>query len=264
VLGDAGVGKSRLVHEFTCGLDGRATILHGQCLPYGEGITYWPLAEVVREMIRLEGPADAEPSSATIAALLPGEEKAAHIGGLIAETLGLGDSGAVISEETFWAVRKLFESLARRRPLVVVFDDLQWAEPTFVELVDYLAEHSRDAPILLLCLARPEVFDSHPHWGGGKLNAGSMKLEPLNDDDCRRLIANRARQGSLPERVERRIAEAADGNALFAEELLAMLVDRKLLVWDEERWVVADDLADLSRACRRASPSRATGTQRRE
>jgi len=245
VLGAAGVGKSRLVQEFVAELGADARVLHGRCLPYGEGITYWPLAEVVREIVRTEGSADAEPSSAAIAELLQGEEKADLIAELISEALGLGGAGAGIGEETFWAVRKLLEGLAHRRPLVVVFDDLHWAEPTFIQLVDHLAQLSREAPILLLCMARPEVFDSHPSWGGGKLNAASMLLEPLNDSDCRRLITNLLGRGPLPAEVETRIADAADGNALFAEELLAMLVDDGLLAWDDGRWVAADDLGDL-------------------
>ncbi len=143
-------------------------MLQGHCLPYGEGITYWPLTEVVREILRSEGPADAESPGAALAELLPGEPKAALIGELISDALGLGPGGAAgTGEATSWAVRRLFEALAQRRPLVIVFDDLQWAEPTFLGLLEYLAELSRDAPILLLCLARPELFDSHPGWGGG-------------------------------------------------------------------------------------------------
>ena len=114
-----------------------------------------------------------------------------------------------------------------------------------MRLVDHVGELSRDAPILLLCMARPEVFDSHPGWGGGKLHAASMLLEPLNDEDCRRLIANLVGRGPLPADVETRIAAAADGNALFAEELLAMLVDDELLAWRDDHWVVAGDLRDL-------------------
>jgi predicted ATPase/class 3 adenylate cyclase len=245
VLGPAGIGKSRLVEEFVGEVGADATVLRGRCLPYGEGITYWPLTEVVREMVRTEESGDAEPSSAAIAELLPGEEKAVLIAELVSEALGIGGTGAGTGEATFWAVRKLFEALARRRPLVVVLDDLQWAEPTFIELVDYLAELSRDAPILLLCMARPEIFDRHPGWGGGKLNAAAMLLEPLDDGDCRRLIGNLLGRGPLPADAETRIAEAADGNPLFAEELLAMLVDEELLAWDDGRWVAADHLLDL-------------------
>jgi predicted ATPase/class 3 adenylate cyclase len=244
VLGSAGVGKSRLVQEFIGEIGAVATVLHGRCLPYGEGITYWPLAEVVREIVRTEG-AGAESPSAALAELLPGEERAVLIAELITEALGLGGTGASTGEETFWAVRKLLEALAHRRPLVVVFDDLHWAEPTFIELVDYLAGLSRDAPILLLCMARPEMFDRYPGWGGGQLNAASILLEPLNDGDCRRLIANLVGRGPLPADVETRIAEAADGNALFAEEWVAMLFDDELLAWDDGRWAASPDILEL-------------------
>ncbi|HET6170980.1 MAG TPA: adenylate/guanylate cyclase domain-containing protein [Gaiellales bacterium] len=245
VLGSAGIGKSRLVQEFVGEIGVDATVLHGQCLPYGEGITYWPLTEVVREIVRTQQSPAAEVSSAAIAELLPDEPKAVLIGELISEAIGLGGSRAGSGEATSWAVRRLFEALAQRRPLVVVFDDLQWAEPTFIELVDYLADLSRDAPILLLCMARPEIFDNYPGWGGGKLNAASMLLEPLDDGDSRKLIANLLGRGTLPAEVEARIAEAAGGNALFAEELLAMLVDDQLLAWHDGRWLAAGDLLEL-------------------
>ena len=180
VLGPAGIGKSRLIQEFVDELGAEATVLHGHCLPYGEGITYWPLTEVVREILRTQGSSAPDSSSTAIAELLPGEEKAGLIGELIFEALGLGSSGSGTGEVTSWAVRKLFEGLARRRPLVIVFDDLQWAEPTFLGLVENLAELSQDAPILLLCMARPELFESHPGWGGGKRDAESLLLEPLD------------------------------------------------------------------------------------
>ena len=211
VLGEAGVGKSRLVQEFAREIGTDAMVLHGRCLPYGEGITYWPLLEVVRDIVRTEGPAEAEPSSAAIAALLEGEEKGGLIAELVSDALGLGGTSVVIGEQTFWAFRKLFESLAQRRPLVVVFDDLQWAEPTFIELVDYLADQSRDAPVLLLCMARPELFDNHPGWGGGKRHVATTSLEPLRDDDTRRLITNLLGGGPLPAEVEKRIADARRG-----------------------------------------------------
>ncbi|MFL6033777.1 MAG: BTAD domain-containing putative transcriptional regulator [Gaiellaceae bacterium] len=244
VLGDAGVGKSRLVQEFAREIGAEATVLHGRCLPYGEGITYWPLADVVRDIVNSEGSTNADPSPEAIAALLPHEERAGLIADLIAEALGLSGNVAG-SEQTFWAVRKLFESLAQTQPLVVVFDDLQWAEPTFLDLVDYLADHTRDAPLLLLCVARPELFDIRRGWGGGKRHATTTSLEPLGDDDARRLITNLLGGQPLPAEVQTRIADLAEGNALFTEELLAMLVDEKRLVREDTRWVVAGDLADL-------------------
>jgi len=242
VLGPAGIGKSRLVQEFVGEIGDEASVLTGHCLPYGEGITYWPLTEIVREILGPQATSDPETSSAAIADLLPGEEKAPLIAELILEALGLGSTGTGSGEATSWAVRKLFEALAQRRPLVVVFDDLQWAEPTFIDLVDYLAELSRGAPMLLICMARLELLDNYPDWAGGKLNATSLLLEPLNDGDCRKLIANLLGHGRLPPEAETQIAEAADGNALFAEELLAMLIDDELLAWDGERWVASGGL----------------------
>jgi predicted ATPase/class 3 adenylate cyclase len=245
LLGDAGVGKSRLVQEFATEVAADALVVYGRCLSYGDGITYWPLAEVVRDVVRSRV-ADAEPSQATIAAILEGDEKAALAAELIAEALGLGGSGGAVVEQSFWAFRKLFEALARHRPLVVVLDDLQWAESTLVELIDHVVDNTRGAPILLLCVARPDLLDSHPGWGGGKRHATTTSLEPLGDDDTRRLIGNLLGRGSLPTDVEGRIAATAEGNALFVEELLAMLVDERALEWDDGRWVVADDLAELT------------------
>ena len=144
VLGTAGVGKSRLVQEFVAALGDEVTVLKGRCLPYGEGVTYWPLAEVVRELARTAG-RSLEQSAAVIAAQLEGEEKAELIAERVTETLGLGGPGGGRSEETFWAVRKLFEALGRGRPLVVVFEDLQWAEPTFLDLVEHVADFSRES-----------------------------------------------------------------------------------------------------------------------
>ena len=244
VHGDAGVGKSRLVQEFVGELGGEATVAHGRCLSYGEGITYWPLAEVVQAILRGGRAADAEPTRASIAALLAGDDKADLVADLILDAVGVGSRGVAVAEETPWAVRKLFEALARRRPLVVVLDDLQWAEPTFVDLVDHVADLSRDAPILLLCLARSELFARYATWGGGKLNATSMQLRALDDEASRRLIANLVRHAPLPPAVETQIVRAAGGNPLFAEELWADVVDAKLLAWEHGAWVSAAELGD--------------------
>jgi class 3 adenylate cyclase/DNA-binding winged helix-turn-helix (wHTH) protein len=241
VLGAAGVGKSRLVREFAEGLGDEASVVGGRCLPYGEGITYWPLGEVVRGIV----PADAELSARAIAAHLVGEAKAEQIAAGVAEAVGVGALEGGTSEEIFWAARRLFEAVARRRPLVVVFDDLQWAEPTFLELVEHVADLSRGAPIMLLCLARPELLDTRPGWGGGKLNATSILLEPLGEDDTHELIGNLLSHATLPPETSARIAAATEGNPLFAEELLAMLIDDGLLSRDDGQWTVADELADL-------------------
>jgi predicted ATPase len=245
VLGAAGVGKSRLVHEFIGGLGDEGSVLRGRCLPYGEGITYWPLAEVVSDMTGAGGHGPAEQSVPAIAEQLADEPKADLVVAGVAEALGIGGSKGGTSEKIFWSVRRLFEAVARRQPLVVVFDDLQWAEPTFLDLVEHVADLSRDAPLVVLCMARPELLDARPGWGGGKLNATSILLEPLSEDETRELIANLLSQATLPHEVAVRIAEATEGNPLFAEQLLAMLIDEGLLRREDGHWTVADELADL-------------------
>ena len=245
VLGAAGVGKSRLVDDFVDGLGGRACVLRGRCLPYGEGITYWPLAEIVRDLIGAERDAREESSQEAIAAALADEPKAELIASVVADTVGLGGSPGATSEEIFWAVRRLFEGLARSRPLVIVVDDLQWAEQTFLDLVEHVADLARDAPVVLLCMARPELLEARPGWGGGKLNAASILLEPLGADESRQLVENLLSHASPAGEAAARIADACEGNPLFAEELLAMLIDDGLLRREEEQWVLLDERAEL-------------------
>jgi class 3 adenylate cyclase/predicted ATPase/DNA-binding winged helix-turn-helix (wHTH) protein len=240
VLGAAGVGKSRLVEDFVEGLGGRACVLRGRCLPYGEGITYWPLAEVVRDLIGGDGDA-----RAAIAAQLPDEPKAELIASVVTDTIGLGGSAGATSEEISWAVRRLFEALARSRPLVLVIDDLQWAEPTFLDLVEHVADLARDVPVVLLCMARPELLEACPGWGGGKMNAASILLEPLGADESRELVDNLLSHATASGEAAARIARACEGNPLFAEELLAMLIDDGLLRRQDARWVLPDDLTEL-------------------
>ncbi len=132
---------------------------------------------------------------------------------------------AVVPEEAFWAVRKVLEALARHRPLVFVVDDLHWAEPTFVELVEHVADWARDAPLLLLIMARPELLDSRPGRGGGKPNATSVLLEPLAEADAADLLAHLAGPADLGEGTAARILDVAEGNPLFVEELVALLAD---------------------------------------
>jgi predicted ATPase/class 3 adenylate cyclase len=250
VLGDAGVGKSRLVREFTAKFSNDVAVLRGRCLPYGEGITYWPLAEIIREVARTKGLDPGEQSAATIAAQLAGEElageeKAELIVQRVAEALGLDSAGGGTSEETFWAVRRLFEALARAGPLVIVVDDLHWAESTFLDLIEHIAEFSRGLPILLVCIARLELLETRPGWGGGKLNATSILLEPLSETECRELIHNLFDRAPMPPAAASMIAGSAEGNALFAEEFVAMLVDDGLLKREDDRWVAAANFSEL-------------------
>jgi predicted ATPase/DNA-binding SARP family transcriptional activator/class 3 adenylate cyclase len=236
VLGPAGVGKSRLVDEFTAGLSGRATVLRGRCLSYGEGITYWPLSELVRDL------AGSDPAAEVGEALrdeLAGDPQAEVIADVLAEAIGLGGTGGQATEKIFWSARRLFEMLAHRHPLVVVVDDLQWAEPTFLDLVEHVADLARDAPMVLLCLARPELLDARSGWAGGKLNASSILLEPLPPAESRELVDNLVE--ALAPDASARIGAACEGHPLFAEELIAMLIeDGQLRRGDEGRWSLVD------------------------
>jgi len=244
ILGAAGVGKSRLVDDFLQALSSPATIVRGRCLPYGDGITYWPISEIVREAATLEGTEALDQAFAKIGGLLAADEDAPVITERIAELVGLSDAGAA-TEETFWAVRKLLEHLARDVPLVAVFDDVHWGEPTFLDLIEHIADWSRDTPILIVCLARPELLDERHGWSGGKLNATSILLDPLNEADCDRLIENLLGQARLDEAIHARITEAAEGNPLFVEEMLAMLIDDGRLKRVDGGWVARADLSDV-------------------
>jgi predicted ATPase/class 3 adenylate cyclase len=238
LLGAAGVGKSRLVDELATSLGDDATVLRGRCLPYGEGITYWPLNEVVRDLAGEAGSESPARVREAFAAELSGAPKAEQVVDVLAEAIGLGETGGHAEEKIFWAARRLFEQLAERRPLVVVLDDLQWAEATFLDLVEHVADHARGAPLLLLCLARPELLDARRGWAGGKLNASSILLEPLGPAESLELVGNLV--DALDPDAAERIAAACEGHPLFAEELLAMLVEDGLLEEREGRWALAD------------------------
>jgi class 3 adenylate cyclase/tetratricopeptide (TPR) repeat protein len=188
VIGDAGVGKSRLAAELTASID--ATTVRGRCPPYGEGITYWPLVEVLKQLD-----------------VSPPDDAAARA---IRSVLGEGD-GETSAEEIAWAFRKTLEHVAAGRPLVIVFDDIQWGEQTFLDLVEHVALLSSDAPMLLLCMARPELAGHRPTW------PIALRLEPLDDVAVEELIAERV-AGEL----RTKIAHAAGGNPLFIEEMLAI------------------------------------------
>ena len=244
LLGSAGVGKSRLVAEFLRGPAATATVLRGRCLSYGEGITFYPLAEVVEAATRAEQDDDLTAARAKLSALLADAEQRDRIEPLVAGLLSWGEPGQ--TEDAFWAVRKLFEHLARERPLVVVFDDVHWAEPTFLDLVEHLADWTRDAALLLVCVARPELLEIRPGWAGGKLNATSILLEPLDGEAASSLVDNLLGRADIPVAARARILDAAEGNPLFVEEMLGMLIDDGLLRFQDGVWRAVEDLANVT------------------
>jgi class 3 adenylate cyclase/tetratricopeptide (TPR) repeat protein len=198
VLGSAGVGKSRLAAEFLADLEAR--VVRGRCLSYGDGITYWPVVEILKQL-----------------GALPEGEAARPLRAL------LGDSETPAqATEIAWGFRKLLEQQAQERPLVCLLDDLHWAEETLLDLVEHVADLSRDAPLLLLCIARPELLERRPSWGGGKLNATTVLLEPLDAAETEQLIAE---LGGVGAGLRDRILQVAEGNPLFLEEMLALVRD---------------------------------------
>ncbi|MDQ3379804.1 MAG: AAA family ATPase [Actinomycetota bacterium] len=243
VLGTAGVGKSRLVREFLEDIAESALVARGRCLPYGEGITFWPLLEAIKDVAELDDTAPVEENRARLVELIVEEAEPELVAQRVIEIVGIAESEAGAAQESFDSVRKFLEALGQARPLVVVFDDVHWAESTFLDLVEHLADWSRGAPILLLCMARPELLEVRSSWAGGKLNATTVLLEPLTDAECLQLVSNLVGKDELADRLESRIAEAAEGNPLFVEEMVSMLIDDGLLVPENGHWMVAGDLA---------------------
>jgi class 3 adenylate cyclase/tetratricopeptide (TPR) repeat protein len=214
VVGPAGIGKSRLVTELLDRLEGRFRRLRGRCLPYGEAITFWP----VRGLVDEAGGEEA------LAALLVGVEDGVRIAELIRTAVGQ-TAGAAAAEETFWAIRRMLEELARDRPLVVFFDDVHWASPTLLDLIEYLAGWMRDARVLILVLARSELLELRPTWAAPRANATLLALEPLADAESDLLLARLAGGVELPAETRERIVGTAEGNPFFVEQLAAVAVE---------------------------------------
>ena len=223
VLGPAGIGKSRLISEFASTVAKEATVLRGRCLAYGNGITFWPIAVAVRQAAGISADDPPAAAKARLSALLGAQEQADRIVARVAELLGLIEPSAA-QENAFWGVRRLLEVLANRRPLILIVDDLQWAEPTLLDLIEYIAGQSREAPILIVCLARPELLDDRPTWGGGKLNSTSMLLCSLTEAESSQLVSYLLGSGLAPD-VKAAIVRTAEGNPLFIEELVASAED---------------------------------------
>ena len=239
LVGEAGIGKSRLARELV-ERTVEAAVLVGRCVSYGEGATYLPLADVVRRAVP-EGTEEA------IAAKLPDEERAL-VAERIAGLVGISDT-VVPGGDAFWAVRRFLEALAREQPSIVFFDDVHWAEPTFLDLVEHLRDWIEDAPLLLLCAARPELLEARPAWG-----ASAIVLGRLADDESRTLVDTLAE--GLADEQRARVVESAEGNPLYLEQLVAAMAEgdeeipssiEALLAGRLDR-LAADDRALLQRA----------------
>lgn len=242
VYGTAGSGKSRLTAEFVHSVAGEALIVRGRCLPYGEGITFWPIAEAVKELAGIVEDDSPDDASGKLAALLPEGEESRLITDRIAGAIGISESQSD-AQETFWAMRRLFEILAEKQPVLVVFDDIHWAEATMLDLIEYIVTFAQQARLMMLCLARRELLDTRPSWGTG---AEALLLEPLGPEVVEELIENLLGQTRLPDQARSQIVNAAEGNPLYVEEILRMLIDDGVLVREDERWRVVEDVTELS------------------
>ena len=235
VLADAGVGKSRLMEEFAASLASHPLLLTGRCLPYGRGITFWALGEIVR---RAAGIADDDSAEAALARLRQAAGGDAEVAERLATATGLVDQSFPL-EEIFFAARRFFELLSHSRPVVVVWEDIHWAEATLLDLIDQLARTAQ-GPLLVVCTARPSFLEVWQRELPGTL----LELGPLPPEAVE-LFVESLLGGDVDDGVKRRIIATAEGNPLYAEQMLSMLADEGFLDQTDAGWVVRKTLADL-------------------
>ena len=241
LIGPAGLGKSRLTEDLSRYARERGRVLRGRCLPYGDGITFWPLVEVVRQAASLDHMDDAESARLKLAGLVGDREDVLD---RITSVLGLSPEQFPV-QEVFWATRKLLELLAAEAPVIVVFEDLHWAEATFLDLIEHLVREIEDAPVFVLGNARPELLEERPSWPE-TVNSTTLVLTPLGAEASEQVIANMLGGAGLEESVRQRIVEAAEGNPLFVEQLLTMLLEDGLLVLEDGGWRASGELPDVT------------------
>ena len=240
VIAPAGVGKSRLMEELARAAPSGARTVGGRCLSYGRGITFWPLTEIVREVAGID---DDDPTERALAKLadVAGAD-ADDVVARVASAVGLSDRSFPL-EEIYWATRKLLERLASAGPLVVVFDDLHWAEQALLDLIEHVAGTARDVPLVLHSAARPEFADIRPQWAASQSLV--VELEPLSEAASAQVVDQLLGGLGIDDAVTDRIVAAAAGNPLFVEQLVSMLIDDGLLRREGEGWAVAGDLTDI-------------------
>ena len=241
LVAQAGVGKSRLIEEFAHLVEPRARILRGRCLSYGRGITFWPLVQIVRDAAAIRDDDTPEQARAKLAEVAgPGAE---DVVARVASAVGLGEADFSL-DEVFWGTRKLFETQAMEEPLVVVLEDIHWAESAFLDLIEHVAATASNAPVLLLCATRPDLFEQRAGWA--ERSALTVELEPLSNEESALVVEHLLGAAPIADGVKSRIIEAADGNPLFVEQVLSMLIDDGLLRKEQGEWVSAGDLSELA------------------
>ncbi len=239
VLGEAGVGKSRLVRALLDTVAKEARVLRSRCLPYGEGITFLPLLGVIREAAGISQDDAPEVATAKLDRLTGNAEVTRRL----ASAVGWSKEALPVAE-VFWAARELLQSLAAQQPVVVVIDDVHWAEQSLLELVEHLVESVGGVSVLLLCTARPDMLERHPDWSDGE-RANRLLLERLPDEAAAEVIGNLLGGVAVPDDVRGRIIRAAEGNPLFVEQLVSMLIDSRLLVEVDGGWQTGGSLDQL-------------------
>ena len=240
VIGEAGVGKSRLIDELIRSVEDEVTILRGRCLPYGDGITFWPLAEAVREIAQIAERDTTEEALDKLAALAADED----VTGRVASAIGLAATPFPV-QELVWGARRLLESLGRERPVLVLFEDVHWAEPTFLELVEQIVEHAADSQLFVVCTARHELVERLPEWSTGT-DAIRLELERLTEAETAAVAEHILGMTDLDERIRTRIVEAAEGNPLFIEQLLSMLIDEGQIQFVDGAWQPSAGVAEIA------------------
>jgi class 3 adenylate cyclase len=236
VLGQAGIGKSRLIEEFVGHLGDRALVLRGRCLSYGEGITFWPIAEALRQAAGILPDDEEEEERAKLRSLAGAEHEDAAV--RIASLMGLG-SGSYGKDELLWSVRAILDTVARRRPLVVIFDDIHWAEQSFLDVVEYVADTSDKVSLLILCAARHELLEEFPRFLAGRDGASRIELHELSRRDTSQVLGNLLGDVPLPAGLEERILSVAHGNPFFAEQMISMLIDSGVIRELGDSWEFA-------------------------
>jgi class 3 adenylate cyclase/tetratricopeptide (TPR) repeat protein len=244
LAGDAGVGKSRLIAEFSAHLGDAARRLRGRCLPYGEGITFWPLADVTKAAAEIDDDDPPEVALDKIGGLLPVTmPDRAEVRARVAAMVGLSSETFPVSE-LFWGARRLLEALAADRPLVIVIDDVHSAEQTFLEFLTHLTDTGQ-APILIIASSRRELLERLPDWSNGG-RASRIILEPLSAADTELVIDRLLGETGLAPGVRERVVSAAEGNPFFIEQMVSMLVERGFVQHTGDAWVPTTDLSELT------------------
>jgi len=232
LVGVPGIGKSRLVAELFAVVEHGGVLTYwrqGRSLPYGEGVSYWALAEMVKAHAGILETDGAEEAEAKLSRALDGlveedvEWVRSHLRPLVGQATELAGGSR---EEAFAAWRRFFEALAEQRPLVLVLEDVQWADEGLLDFIEHLADWVRDVPMLILCTARLELLERRPAWGGGKVNAATIALAPLSDDETAKLISSLSERPLLPAETQAALLDRAGGNPLYAEQYVRMLAER--------------------------------------